>query len=334
MSNPAPAQAAVFRSLAEIPAGFGPSVVAIGNFDGVHRGHRQILAAVVEEARRNHARAVALTFQPHPERFLRPAQAPKLITPFDERLRLLKTTGIDAIVVLHFDASLAQMRAADFARQVLAQSLRAQSLHEGANFRFGVRAEAGVAELIQFGAELGFVVHVHPAVRVHGMEVSSTAVRQSIAAGDVRQARWMLGRSFTVRSRPVHDRGVGTRLLVPTINLAKYDELLPAHGVYVTRIAVGNRCFQSVTNVGTRPTFDGAGFSVETHILDFEPIDLSSSTPVELEFLLRLRGEIRFPSVDALRAQIRSDVAQARRYFRLVASIAAPSPAQQPLSAE
>lgn len=334
MSAPTRSPAAVYRSLAEIPADFGPSVVAIGNFDGVHRGHQQILAAVVAEAREKHARAVALTFQPHPERFLRPAQAPKLITPFDERLRLLKTTGLDAIVVLHFDAALAQMRAADFARQVLAQSLRAQSLHEGGNFRFGVRAEAGVAELIRFGAELGFVVHVHPAVRVHGMDVSSTAVRQSIAAGHVRQARWMLGRSFTVRSHSVHDRGVGTRLLVPTINFAHYDELLPAHGVYVTRLSVGNRCFQSVTNVGNRPTFDGAGFSVETHILDFEPIELSDSTPIELEFLRRLRGEIRFPSVDALRVQIGADVAQARRYFGLLASIGAPSPAQPPLSAE
>lgn len=334
MTDPARPLTAVYRSLAEIPADFGPSVVAIGNFDGVHRGHQKILAAVVAEAREKRARAVALTFQPHPERFLRPAQAPKLITPFSERIRLLEATGLDAIFVLNFDAALAQMRATDFAHNVLAAGLRAQSLHEGASFRFGVRAEAGVAELVGFGDELGFAVHVHPAVRVHGLEVSSSAVRQRIAAGDLRRARWMLGRSFTVHSHPVQDRGVGTRLLVPTINLAPYEELLPAHGVYATRIAVGSRCFQAVTNVGNRPTFAAAGFSVETHILDFEPIDLGSNTPVELEFLLHLRGEFRFPSVDALRAQIGIDIARARRYFRLLKSVGGTSPAQQTLSVE
>lgn len=326
--------AAVYRSLGEIPAGFGPSVVAIGNFDGVHRGHQQILASVVAEARERNARSVALTFHPHPERFLRPAHTLKLITPLQERLRLLKATGVDAVVVLPFDEALSHMRAADFARNVLAARLRALSLHEGGNFRFGVRAEAGIAELTQFGAELGFSVHVHPPVRVHGIEISSSAVRERVASGRMQQVRWMLGRIFSILSQPVRDRGVGTRLLVPTINLANYEELLPAHGVYATRLRMEERCFEAVTNVGNRPTFSGAGFSVETHILNFEPVDLSESTPVELEFLLRLRGEVRFPSVDALRAQIGIDVAQARRYFRLGNRIADKSQAPKTLTAE
>lgn len=307
----------VYRSLTEIPADFGPTVAAIGNFDGVHRGHREILSSVAEDARQRGMRSLAITFDPHPERFLRPVVAPKLLTPIPERLRLLEETGVGAVLVLPFDAALANMRARAFAENVLVKRLGVTAVHEGGNFRFGCRAEAGVKELEGFGSELGFAVHLHRAVRVHGLDVSSSAVRALVAAGDVRRARWMLGRPFGVRSTQARGRGVGTRLLVPTVNLAPYTELLPAFGVYVTRLTIGGRCFEAVTNVGNRPTFEGAGFSVETHILNFEPVDLNEETPLDLEFLLRLRGEIEWPSPEALKAQIFKDVARARRYFQL-----------------
>lgn len=308
----------VYRSLAEIPAGLGSSVAAIGNFDGVHLGHREILTAAMAEAYAEGARAVAITFDPHPDQFLRPADAPLLLTPIGERLRLLAETGVDAVAVLPFDAALASLPAREFVRQVLVNALHVHGLHEGGNFRFGNRAEAGVAELAAFGAEFGFAVHVHEAVRVHGLEVSSSAVRERVAAGDMRRARWLLGRPFAVRSNPARGRGIGARLLVPTVNLAAYDGLLPARGVYVTRMTAGARCFQAVTNVGNRPTFAGAGFGVESHILDFEPIDFNEDAPVELEFLLRLRPEMQWPSPEALKAQIFRDVARAKRYFRLM----------------
>jgi riboflavin kinase/FMN adenylyltransferase len=307
----------VYRSVGEIPAGFGPSVAAIGNFDGVHRGHQEILGSVVEEARTCGAKAVAITFDPHPESVLRPQRAPKLLTPTSERLRLIAKTGVDAVLLLTFDQTLAHMPPREFVTCVLVGALGVRGLHEGGNFRFGYRAAAGVQELAEFGAEFDFEVHVHKAVRVHGLEVSSSAVRALVAAGDIKRARWMLGRMFGVRSMPVRDRGVGSRLLVPTVNLAPYSGLLPAISVYVTQLTIGDRCFQAVTNVGNRPTFDGAGFSVETHILDFEPVDLSEDTPLYLEFLLRLRGEQKFPNPEALKAQIKQDVARARRYFRL-----------------
>jgi riboflavin kinase/FMN adenylyltransferase len=309
----------IFHSVAEIPAGFGPTVAAIGNFDGVHLGHRQILSAVACEARPLNARAVAITFEPHPEKFLRPAQAPLLLTPLAERLRLLALTGVDAVLVLPFDAPLAELSADDFVRQILVKTLNVCCLHEGGNFRFGRRAEAGVAELKSFGAELGFAVQIHSPVKVRGLEVSSSAVRESVAAGDLKRARWMLGRPFAVRSTQARGRGIGTRLLVPTVNLAAYDGLLPAFGVYVTRLIVGERRFQAVTNVGNRPTFGADSFAVESHILDFEPIELTAETPIEQEFLLRLRGEIVWPSPEALKAQIFRDVAKAKRYFRLMA---------------
>jgi riboflavin kinase/FMN adenylyltransferase len=308
---------AVFRSLGEIPAGFGPTVAAVGNFDGVHLGHRAILGAAAAEARATGARAVAITFNPHPEQFLRPAHAPKLITPLPERLRLLSETGLDAVLVLAFDAALAALSPREFVQQILIAALGVRSMHEGQNFRFGRGATAGVRELAVMGEEFGFAVHVHEAVRVRGLEVSSSAVRALVGAGDIRRARWMLGRPFTVLSTPASGRGIGTRLLVPTVNLAAYDGLLPAFGVYVTRLKVNDRVFQAVTNVGNRPTFGEASFAIESHILDFEPIDLDETTPLELEFLLRLRGEKTWPSSEALKAQIFKDVARAKRYFRL-----------------
>jgi riboflavin kinase/FMN adenylyltransferase len=307
----------IYRSLEEVPAGFGPSVASIGNFDGVHLGHRQILAAAVAEARALGAKAVAVTFHPHPEQYLRPATAPRLLTLRSERARLLAATGIDAVLELPFNAALAQLPAREFVRDILVNALGVRSLHEGGNFRFGHRAQAGVAKLREFGQRFGFAVCVHEAVHVHRLEVSSSAIRALLAAGDLTRARWMLGRSFALLSTPARGRGIGTRLLVPTVNLAPYEGQLPAFGVYVTRLAVGGRRFQAVTNVGNRPTFGEASFAVESHILDFEPIELDEHTPLELEFLLRLRGEIGWPTPEALKAQIFKDVASARRYFRL-----------------
>ncbi len=307
----------VFRSLAEIPAGFGPTVAAVGNFDGVHRGHREILGGVTAEARTIGARAVAITFDPHPEQFLRPDAAPRLITPNAERLRLLAETGIDAALVLKFDAALANLAPREFAEQILVHALQVESVHEGQNFRFGHGAAAGVEELAAMGAELDFAVRLHEAVLVRGLEVSSSAIRAMVAAGDVRRARWLLGRPFTVLSTQARGRGIGTRLLVPTVNLAPYEGLLPAFGVYVTRLRIGGRAFQAVTNVGNRPTFGEASFAVESHILDFEPLEIGEETPIELEFFLRLRGEREWPSPEALKAQIFKDVARARRYFQL-----------------
>jgi riboflavin kinase / FMN adenylyltransferase len=318
----------VFHSLSEVPTGFGPSVAVIGNFDGVHRGHQQVLAAVASEARERGYRSIAITFDPHPDQFLRPETAAKLITPIPERLRLLALTEISAVLILPFDAALACMSARDCVRELLVEKLDVRSIHEGANFRFGHRAEAGVAELTEFGREFGFTVTVHPAVETHGLVVSSTAIRNALISGDIRSARWMLGHTFAIRSTPAKGRGIGTRLLVPTVNLAPYSELLPDFGVYVTRLTVftesGERCFQSITNVGNRPTFGEPSFAVESHILNFEPIDLTEDTQLELEFLLRVRPEITWPKSEALKAQIFKDIAKAKRFHRLSGALAKP----------
>ena len=308
----------IFRSLDEIPADFGPSAITVGNFDGVHRGHRGLLTSAAAEARERGIRSIAITFDPHPAQFLYPDIAPKLLTFLPQRLELLTSTGIDAVLVLPFDAALSRVTPGEFVRDVLVGKLGVRGMHEGTSFRFGHGAKAGVAELTEFGKEFGFNVTVHRAVKVHGMEISSSAVRSLIAAGDVRRARWMLGRPFGVVSTPARGRGIGSKLLVPTVNLTPYSGLLPGFGVYVTRLTVGERCFDAVSNVGNRPTFGEASFAVESHILDFEPIEHSDETPLKLEFLYRLRPEIEWPSPEALKAQIFKDVTKAKRYFRFI----------------
>jgi riboflavin kinase / FMN adenylyltransferase len=318
----------IFSSLTELPTGGGPAVVSVGNFDGVHLGHRFLLARVVERARELRARSVAVTFEPHPTQFLRPDASPSLITPsLDERLALLATTGVDATLVIPFTAEFSESSAEDFVVDVLMHHLGAIEVHEGSNFRFGYRAKGDVNELRRLGEDHSFAVCVYDALRVRGMDVSSSLIRKLVSAGDMRRARWLLGRPFSILSTAAPGRGIGSRLTVPTINLARYDGLVPAAGVYVTRmeIAAGapdqpcfddELCFDAVTNVGTRPTFADASFAIESHLLDFRPVSLNESTPLRLSFLARLRDERQWPSPEALREQIGRDVQAARRYLR------------------
>ncbi|MBV8114961.1 MAG: bifunctional riboflavin kinase/FAD synthetase [Silvibacterium sp.] len=311
----------VIRSLDALPAGLTRSVLAIGNFDGVHRGHQTIMQQIRERARLLDAQSLAVTFDPHPMRVLRPDQAPRLITPLPQRLDLLTQTGIDASLVIPFTEEFSRLSAFDFADKVLRQSLHAVEVHEGDNFRFGHGAQAGTAELQQLGQQLGFAVVAHPALTIRGICVSSSEIRRRITAGQVSTARCLLGRPFSIRSARAKGRGIGTRLTVPTINMANYDEIVPANGVYITRVTIGtglNReTFDAVTNAGNRPTFGKDSYAIESHLLDFRPIDIPPDTPIELWFLAHIRAERRFDSPEALKAQILRDVAKARRYFHL-----------------
>ena len=261
----------------------------------------------------------AVTFAPHPMQVLRPEAVPEMLTPMEEKLRLLDRAGVDAVLVLPFDEAMSRLPAREFVRQVLVERLRTVALHEGMNFRCGHRAEAGVSELRELGAEMGFAVVAHGPVVVRGQEVSSSVIRARLRAGKVNAARWMLGRCFSVRSHPERGRGIGSRMLAPTVNLAAYEGMLPRAGVYATRLSVGEgfrqRWFDAVTNVGWRPTVGEPSFAVETHILDFEPTELTETTPLELEFRVWLRPEIKWPDVASLKAQIERDVRRARRYF-------------------
>jgi riboflavin kinase/FMN adenylyltransferase len=308
----------IVRSLTELGFDAVSSVITIGNFDGVHCGHRMVIAAAIERAKALDARAVAVTFDPHPAHVLHTESRLKLITPLAQKLDLLALTGLDLAVVLPFTEEFRHWTARQFAERVLRDGLNAVEVHEGETFRFGHNAAADVVGLKGLGSELGFGVRTYEPCIVRGSAISSSRIRGLIAAGNLSQARVLLGRNFSVRSTPAAGRGIGTKLLVSTINLAPYEDLLPQNGVYVTTLKIGeNRVFRGVTNVGNRPTFGAESFAVETHLFDFEPMEMIDSKALELTFLKRLRAEKRFESPDALRAQIGLDIRKALRFFEL-----------------
>jgi len=306
-----------FHKLDEIPAGFGPTLLSVGNFDGVHRAHTTVLANIVSRARAQGCKSVAVTFEPHPVRILRPDSELKLLTPTPEKVRLLEATGVDAVLLLPFTRDLSLMTPRDFAHDILKSSLQAREVHEGYNFHFGHKAAGDINLLAEYGREMGFEVKAYPELRLRGEPGSSTQIRKLLADGRVSRARHLLARPFSILSTAGRGRGYGSKYTVPTINLSRYEELVPGDGVYVTRTRVAEECFDSVTNVGNRPTFGADSFAIETHLLNFHPIELNPETEVEIHFLQRLRDEIKFPSVEALREQIAKDVKKARRYFQL-----------------
>ena len=308
----------VFHKLDDVPADFGPALVSVGNFDGVHRAHAHVLGEIVARARASAAKAVAVTFEPHPTRILRPEAGLKLLTPTPEKLRWLEGTGVDAVLLLPFGRDLSLMTPRQFAERILKKKLHAREVHEGFNFRFGHKAAGDVNLLAEFGREMGFEVKVYPEMTLRGETVSSSQIRKLVAAGRVSRARHLLARPFCILGAPGRGRGYGSKYTVPTINMARYEELVPKDGVYITWTRVGAERFDSVTNVGNRPTFGADSFAIETHLLNFHPIELLPDTEVEICFLERLRDEIKFPSVDALREQIARDVKKARRYFHLL----------------
>ena len=308
----------VFHTLDGVPAGFGPTLVSVGNFDGVHRAHAHVLHEIVTRARQSGAKAVAVTFEPHPARILRPESGLKLLTPTAEKLRLLEGTGIDAVLLLPFGRDLSLMTPRQFAERILKKKLRAREIYEGYNFRFGHKAAGDMNLLAELGREMGFEVKVYPEMTLRGEHVSSSQIRKLLRDGKVSRARHLLARPFCILGTPGRGRGYGSKYTVPTINLARYEELVPRDGVYITRTRLGTEQFDSVTNVGNRPTFGVELFAIETHLLNFHPLELTPETEVEICFLDRLREEIKFPSVDALREQIAKDVKKARRYFHLM----------------
>jgi len=308
----------IFHKLDDIAADFGPSLVSVGNFDGVHRAHSRVLGEIVSRARADGAKSVAVTFEPHPTRILKPDAGLKLLTPAPEKLRWLGGTGIDAVLVLPFGRDLSLMSPRQFAEVVLKNSLHAREVHEGFNFRFGHKAAGNVNMLTEFGKEMGFEVQVYPEMKLRGETVSSSQIRKLLGEGAVSRARHLLARPFCILGTPGRGRGYGSKYTVPTINLARYEEIVPADGVYITWTRIGTERFDSVTNVGNRPTFGAELFAIETHLLNFHPLELTPDTEVEICFLERLREEVKFPSVDALREQIGRDVKKAQRYFHLL----------------
>jgi riboflavin kinase / FMN adenylyltransferase len=300
----------IVRGLESVPPDSRPSVVALGIFDGVHLGHRAILATALSLARAAGLEAVACTFDPHPLEVLQPERAPGPITSLDERLTLIGDSGIDAVVVLAFTREFAAIEPEAFVKDVLLERLRAREIVVGYNHRFG-RGARGDARLLQALADRsGFRAHVVPPRTVEGAVVSSTEIRAALSRGDVTTAARDLGRPYAIQGTVTAGAGRGRTLGFPTANIASDRAVLVARGVYRGRVHVGGCAHSAVVNVGVRPTFGETTLAVEAHLLDFAG-DIYGQK-VRLDFLERLRDELRFPSVEELRAQVARDIASAR----------------------
>ncbi len=299
-----------FTNLATMP---GPTIATVGNFDGVHIGHQRIFARVRERAAALGFPAVAVSFDPHPLTILAPPRAPRMILTRRQKTEILAELGVNTLVFLPFTAGIARMEPESFIEEFLVRVLRIHELYIGVDFRFGLERRGDLGLLQRFGAARGFAVESVEIVLHNGERVSASLIRKALARGDVRPAREMMGRPYVAIGEVVRGAGRGRTQGSPTANLAVENEMLPGTGVYITRAELAGRSHPSLTNIGTRPTFEGAGFAVETWLPDFSG-DLYGQT-LRVAFLERLRDEIKFPSSAALQEQIAHDLASMRAYF-------------------
>jgi phosphoribosyl 1,2-cyclic phosphate phosphodiesterase len=291
------------------------SVIAIGNFDGIHLGHQRVLEFTIGKAKEIGAVATALTFEPPPLKLLRPDAAPLRISTNQQRMEWFGAVGMEAAVVLPFTKELSELSPEDFVDQILVRQMKVLAVIVGENFRFGHRGAGDVKLLRELGMRYGFEVVVHGSVAMDEEIVSSTLIRKLIAEGDVTHAARLLGRPFVLTGEVVAGTGTGRKFTFPTMNLLAEQELLPGRGVYITRTVLEGEpnSHRSVTNVGMRPTFDGKGLTVETHLLDY----MGNFTPqrIEIRFWKKLRDEKKFAGPEELKAQIAKDILKANKFF-------------------
>lgn len=307
----------VYRKLEDVPPDFGPCAITIGNFDGVHAGHRRILRRLRVLAVAHGWKASVLTFDPHPTRVVAPERAPQLMTSPEGRIPLMEEEGVEQVLIMPFDRQVALLSPEQFVRQLLVEKLGARVVLVGDNFRFGHRQAGTVATLRHLGEELGFETEIVPAVHCRGQLVSSSGIRRLIATGRAALAARFLERPYSLEGEVAPGRGVGSRETVPTLNLVPAAALIPAVGVYITRTCDpdSGRRWNSITNVGYRPTFGASEqLTIETFLL--EPLDGDTPRRISVEFLERVRDERKFASPEQLKSQIMKDVSVAQRYFR------------------
>jgi riboflavin kinase/FMN adenylyltransferase len=303
----------IFHSPGEVPPGFGPSAVTVGKFDGVHSGHRAVIADLEAIATRDGLVSAVVTFDRHPLETLRPGKSPETLVSLDQKLLLLAETGLDATLVVAFDKAFASLAAEEFVRTILVEALGAKVVLVGSDFRFGAGGVGDVALLQSLGETLGFEVLLIPDVSPEdGRRVSSTWIRELLADGDVAHATRLLGHAPCVRGVVVHGAQRGRELGFPTANLSPESEgLIPADGVYAGWLTVDGEVLPAAISVGNNPTFDGVPQKqVEAYVIDRE-LDLYGKV-VEVSFVDRIRGMVAFEGIEPLIAKIRADVDTAR----------------------
>jgi riboflavin kinase/FMN adenylyltransferase len=294
------------------------SVLTVGNFDGLHVGHRRIMNTVTSRARALGGEAAVYTFEPHPRKVLQPERAPRLLTTLEQKLELFEEAGVDVAIVEPFDLEFAQVPAERFVREILFERIAPLEVYVGYDFRYGRDREGSMRTLTELGPHLGFSVTIVPEVKLGSRDVNSTRIRELLEQGHVGEAALLLGRRYSIRGRVIAGERRGRTLGFPTLNLAAENEVLPQAGVYACTVRFldagdppADSVYLAVTNVGRRPTFgDLSAPLTEAHLLDFSA-DVYDRR-VEVAFVDHIRAEQRFPGVDALRAQIARDAEAAR----------------------
>jgi len=300
----------VIRIEKEFQRTFQNPVLTIGNFDGVHLGHQRIFQLVKEKAREIGGESIVYTFEPHPVEILAPKLKPLLITPLEEKMRLIAEQGMDVMICANFSEKFASQTPEDFVQKVLYDQIKIRQLFVGHDYTFGKDRRGNIALLKELGRKLGFNVEVVEAVRVGGMVVSSTRIREFIHKGELGEAARMLGRNFLLVGQVIRGHGRGSKKLgFPTANLKPAGGLFPKPGIYAVWARYEGQRYPGVSNLGWNPTFHGQEFSIEVHILKFNQ-DIYGET-LGVEFVERLRDETAFPGPEELKAQIKKDIAQA-----------------------
>lgn len=303
------------QDLNDLRRPFKRAVVTIGNFDGVHIGHQALFYEVIEKANAIDGTSVAITFEPHPLRVLKRSASPPLITIFEQKVELIERSGMDVLISIPFTLEFAAISAQRFVEDLLVRRIGTKAIVVGEDYAFGKNREGNIALLNSMGPELGFEVVVTGMIRtVQGTpdRISSTAIRELVQAGEMQQAGRMLGRHFQIRGTVVAGRDRGGKLLgFPTANLKLEDELCPRTGIYAVTVEIEGRLLQGVANIGYSPTFEDMQFTVEVHILDFD--ETVYGRRLRVNFIKRIRDEIKFPSLAALKAQIAADTQAARK---------------------
>ncbi len=304
------------------------SVLTIGKFDGVHAGHASLLSQVAALAAERGLEPAVMTFDPHPACVVAPERAPRPLMPLKERCAMIRALGIEQIFILPFTQEISRLSPEEFVSLYVRDRMQARVVMVGGNFRFGYKQAGNPGVLATLGERYGFETRLVEAVKLRGLIVSASEVRRRIEAGEVSLAARLLGRPYAIAGEVVSGFGIGSRQTVPTLNLHTSAEVLPGDGVYITRThdlarthdLEGGGAWNSITNIGMRPTFDGTARTIETFLLEtFVPRDGTKLERIRVEFLRRVREERKFESAEALKAQILRDVARANVYFRRVA---------------
>ncbi|MGM0417448.1 MAG: bifunctional riboflavin kinase/FAD synthetase [Thermodesulfobacteriota bacterium] len=302
-----------YIGLEEIKKPLENRIVTIGNFDGVHKGHQELMRLAVEKGKKTGFKTIAVTFDPHPIKFIKPEKHPPIITLREQKTELIKKTGIDEVLTIEFSKDFANLTAIEFIEDILVKKLGTKAVVVGNDYMFGKNRKGNIDLLKEYGKKYGFEVIIPEWITLGTKRISSTLIREAVENGDLESARTMLGRDYQIRGTVVHGRNRGNKIGFPTANLDLIDELCPKMGVYAVIPEIDGQKYHGVANIGYSPTFDDHKFTVEVHFLDFTE-DLYAKQ-IKVNFIERLRGEKKFSGIEELSEQIAKDVEKAKNIF-------------------